>query len=164
MTLLTWKRKIKHYIKDLILKTWKNSLSKIICGQKVKKICKKNTFYYLNIKNCWLLVKNQKKINFFFGAFTWNHPYPTPPYILTLVTWVKRTQVWPLANSARVAGLWPIWILQCAALRAAGCYNWPCGPTKNLFILSPACILDGRAQLYSYKLSYSFCILLHHLS
>ena len=27
--------------------------------------------------------------------------YTTPPSILTLVTWVQRTQAWPLANSAR---------------------------------------------------------------
>ena len=27
--------------------------------------------------------------------------YPTPPSILTLVTWVQRTQAWPSANSAR---------------------------------------------------------------
>ena len=27
--------------------------------------------------------------------------YTTPPSILTLVTWVQRTQAWPSANSAR---------------------------------------------------------------
>ena len=26
--------------------------------------------------------------------------YTSPPYILTLVTWVQRMQAWPLANSA----------------------------------------------------------------
>ena len=39
-----------------------------------------------------------------------------------------------------------------------------CEPIKSLFLLSLARILDGMARLYSSELSYSFCILLHHLS
>ena len=62
------------------------------------------------------------------------------------------------------AGLWPNGILQCAALLAAGGYDRPCGPIESLFLLSPAGMLDGRARLYSSELSYSFFILLHHLS
>ena len=60
------------------------------------------------------------------------------------------------------AGLRPNRILQCKALLAAGGYNQPCGPIDSLFLLSPAHMLDGRAQLYNSELSYSFFILLHH--
>ena len=82
--------------------------------------------------------------------------YTTPPSILTLVTWVQRTQASPSANSARM--LWPSRIIQCAASLAPGGYDRPCGPIKSLFLLSPARILDGRAQLYSCELSYSYCM------
>ena len=56
------------------------------------------------------------------------------------------------------AGLWPNRSLQCAALLAAVGYDRPCGPIKSLFLLSPAHMLDGRAQLYSSELSYIYCI------
>ena len=50
----------------------------------------------------------------------------------------------------------------CAASLAAGSYYRPCGPIESLFLLSPARILDVRAQLYSAELSYSYCMD-HHL-
>ena len=86
--------------------------------------------------------------------------YSTPPSIITVVTWVQPMQAWHSANSKRR----PNQNLHCAASLAAGGYNQPRGPIESLFLLSPACILYGRAQLYSSKLSYSFCILLHHQS
>ena len=61
--------------------------------------------------------------------------YPTPPYILTLVTWVQRTQAWLSANSAR---------------------RLACGQTES-YSVQPR-ILDGRARLYSSELSYIYCI------
>ena len=83
--------------------------------------------------------------------------YPTPPSILTLVTCVPQNRL-ALATPhvGWLSGLRPSpnRILQCAALLAAGGYDRPCGPIKSLFLLSPARILDRRAQLYSSELSY----------
>ena len=84
--------------------------------------------------------------------------YITPPSILTLVTWVQSMQAWLSANSAgRLAfGQTESYSVQPRLPLAA--------TIKSLFLLSPARILDGRAQLYSSELSFSFCILFHHLS
>ena len=72
--------------------------------------------------------------------------YTTPPSILNLVTLVQRTQAWPSANSARCQtesySVHPYLLL-----------------VGSLFLLSAACILDGRAQLYSSKLSYSLVVI-----
>ena len=73
--------------------------------------------------------------------------YPTPPSILTLVTWVQRTQAglrpsphvsWPL-------GLRPlaIKILTLPALLAAGAYIRLFGPNESLIVLKPTRILDS---------------------
>ena len=56
------------------------------------------------------------------------------------------------------AGLRPNQILQCAASLSAGGYNQPCEPIDSIFLWSPDHILDGRAQLYSSELSYSYCM------
>ena len=94
--------------------------------------------------------------------------YPTPPSILHLghhPPWLGYSThklvfgqtlhtSWPL-------GLQPLAItmLQCAASLAAGFYDWSCGPIESLFLLSSACCLIVGSEL-----SYSYCILLHHLS
>ena len=80
----------------------------------------------------------------------------TPSPILTLVTWVQRTQAWPSANSTtRLAfGQTESYSLQ------------PCLPlaaTRVFFLLNPARILDGRAQLYSSELSYSAVVITFYL-
>ena len=85
--------------------------------------------------------------------------YTTPPYILTIVTWLPQSRLafgqtprvgWPL-------GLQPsaITILQCAALLGAGGYNQPCGLIANPFLLSPARCLIVRPYADTSKLSYS---------
>ena len=48
--------------------------------------------------------------------------YSTPPSILTLGTWVQRTQAWPSANSARRLAFGKT-ESECAASLAAGGYN-----------------------------------------
>ena len=76
------------------------------------------------------------------------------------LAWVQRTQasLRPNPHISWPSGLRPSakTILQCATLLAAGGYHRPCGPIENLFLLSPACILDGRARLYSPEVSYSY--------
>ena len=76
------------------------------------------------------------------------------------LAWIQCTQAglrpnphvgWPLGLRPSAKS-----ILQCAASLAAAGYDRPCGPIKSLFLLSPARILDGRARLYSSKLSYSY--------
>ena len=85
------------------------------------------------------------------------YPHSWSPSSLALV---QRTQAglrptphisWPLGvrPSAKL-------VPQCAASLAPGGYDQPCGPIESLFLSSPACILDGRAQLYSSELSYSY--------
>ena len=54
--------------------------------------------------------------------------YPTPPYILTLVTWIQHT---PLARP----------ILTHPASLAAGGYVWPFGPNKSLNLLRCASLV-----------------------
>ena len=67
--------------------------------------------------------------------------FPTPPSILTLATWVQRTQagLGPSQHVGRPAGLWPsaIKILTHPALLAAGSY-------ESLILLKPTRILDSR--------------------
>ena len=79
--------------------------------------------------------------------------YTTPPSILTLVTWVQRTQAWPSANSARrlAFGQTESYSVQPRLPLTA-----TIGLSESLFLLSPARILDGRARLYSSELSYSY--------
>ena len=85
--------------------------------------------------------------------------YPTPPSILTLVTWLQRTQAWPSANSVRrlAFGQTESYSVQpCLPLAAT---IGPARPIKSLFLVSPAHILDGRAQLYSSELSSSAVVI-----
>ena len=90
--------------------------------------------------------------------------YTILPSILTLMTWVQRTQAWPSANFAHR--------LAFSLTKSYSVKPWlplaamigPVGLSRVFFLLSPARILDGRVQLYSSKLSYSICILLHLLS
>ena len=92
--------------------------------------------------------------------------FTTPPSILILVTWVHRMQAWPSANSARRLAFESeseSYSVQPASL-AAGDYYRTCGPIESLFLLSPARILDGKAQLYSFQLSYSYCMGFHLFS
>ena len=94
--------------------------------------------------------------------------YTSPPPILTLVTWVPQSRLafGQTPHVGRPSGLRPsaITILQCAALLAAGGYDRPCGRIKSLFLLSPARCLIVRPHANSSELSYSYSILLHHLS
>ena len=74
--------------------------------------------------------------------------YPTPQSILTLVTWVQRTQA-GLRPSPHVGWPWglrpsAIKILTLPALLAAGGYVRPFGPNKSLILLKPTRILDSR--------------------
>ena len=90
------------------------------------------------------------------------------------LTWSWQNKPW---CTAELAGLWPSphggwlsvsvprpnWILQCAALLAAGSYDRPCRPIKSLFLLSPARWLIVRATAPSprvrvphFGLTYTF--------
>ena len=74
--------------------------------------------------------------------------YTTPPSILTLVTWVQRTQAGlrPSPHIGWPPGLRPsaIKILTHPASLAAGGYVRPFGPNESLILLKPTCILDSR--------------------
>ena len=77
--------------------------------------------------------------------------YTTPPSIPTLMTWV------PQSRPLRMVG-WPS-TKPNPTVCSPACHDRPCGPIKSLLILSPACIPDGRAWLYSSELSYSAVVL-----
>ena len=86
--------------------------------------------------------------------------YTTPSSILTFVTWVPQSRLAFGHSAGRlVVGPLPNLIIQCAASLTTGGYDRPCKPIKSLFLLSPARILDGKAWLYSSKLSYSAVVL-----
>ena len=75
---------------------------------------------------------------------------------------------WPLATP-HIGWLWglrvlPNQILQCAASLSAGSYDGPCGLIESLFLLSLAHCLIVRPYADTSEFSYSYCILLHHLS
>ena len=70
--------------------------------------------------------------------------YPTPPSILILVTWVQRTQAWPLSNSAgRLAfGQTDSYSVQPRLLLAATIR--PAGQSRDFFYwVRPASLMVG---------------------
>ena len=87
--------------------------------------------------------------------------YTTPPSILTLVTWVQRTQAWPSANSARRLAFGQTESYSVHHRLSLAATFGPAG-RLSLFLLNPARILDGRARLYSSELSYGSYTGPHH--
>ena len=79
--------------------------------------------------------------------------YSTPPSILTRDLYTAH-----VCLAFGQLSMYDTLILQCADLLAAGDLDQPCRQIESLFLLSPARIVDGRAQLYSSELFNSYCM------
>ena len=87
--------------------------------------------------------------------------YTSPPSIQILATWVPQSRL-AFGHFAHRLAIGPPALAK--PNPTVGSLACRCGPINSLFLLSPARCFVVRLYADSFELSYSYCILLHHLS